>query len=60
MKEDSKKQNKETEQKKWINENEDDEQNQPLNLPMKLPSTLMQHKYQLKTHIPQFHTQWIT
>ena len=40
VKEDSKKQNKETEQKKRINENEDDEQNQPLDLSMKSPSTL--------------------
>ena len=34
------KQNEETEQKKRINENEDDEQNQPLDLSMKSPSTL--------------------
>ena len=40
VKEDSKKQNKETEQKKRINENEDDEQNEPLDLSMKSPSTL--------------------
>ena len=40
VKEDSKKQNKETEQKKRINENEDDGQNEPLDLSMKSPSTL--------------------
>ena len=40
VKEDSKKQNKETEQKKRINENEDDEWNEPLDLSMKSPSTL--------------------